>query len=250
MELHKLNNIEYIQNYLLGGHADFVLSDIIKDIHLNYTITKDKKDDTIYYVRFKSHSSEYIGFIKTKEVKVNQDVYNNKSSDSDDQMRELDKVVDKIKLETTDNDDRARIAISMVQTIPYIEGIRNESAKKPYRVLYSNSGDCDEKTLLLEYILYKLGYDVVTFETYITQFEYVGGSWQVQFDYPLTINTQQLFEWDNQFHIIDDTNGDVYTIQNTPPYTLTLVGNTMFNTYFYRQAAQRPDCVRLEFYNS
>lgn len=76
MELQKLSKVEYIQNYILGGTADIVVTDTIKDLHINYTITKDKKDDTIYYVRFKSHSSIYIGFIKTKEVKVNQDVYN------------------------------------------------------------------------------------------------------------------------------------------------------------------------------
>lgn len=76
MELHKLNKIEYIQNYILGGRADFVISDITKDIHLNYTVTVDKRDASIYYVRFKSLESIYIGLIKITETKVNEDVYN------------------------------------------------------------------------------------------------------------------------------------------------------------------------------
>lgn len=68
-------------------------------------------------------------------------------------------------------DEQARIAISLVQNIPF--GESNETYKfagqevvysrYPYQVLYDNMGVCGEKTELLAFILRELGYGVSFF---------------------------------------------------------------------------------------
>lgn len=79
----------------------------------------------------------------------------------------LDALVKAIR-ETTDvRDDQARIAISLVQQVPYgynqsyVQG--NGNLRSPFMVLYDDSGICDEKSLLLAYLLKELGYGVVLF---------------------------------------------------------------------------------------
>jgi hypothetical protein len=79
----------------------------------------------------------------------------------------LDALVKAIR-ETTDvRDDRARIAISLVQQVPYgynqsyAQG--NGNLRSPSMVLYDDSGICDEKSVLLAYLLKELGYGVVLF---------------------------------------------------------------------------------------
>lgn len=59
-----------------------------------------------------------------------------------------------------DPDDRARIAVSLVQSIPYEKADLSGPIKLPYDVLYTGSGDCDEKSLLLAALLRELGYNV------------------------------------------------------------------------------------------
>jgi hypothetical protein len=72
-----------------------------------------------------------------------------------------------IREKTVVPDDQARIAISLVQQIPY--GTNNSYAagtgnlRTPSMVLYDRSGICDEKSLLLASLLQELGYGVVLF---------------------------------------------------------------------------------------
>jgi len=68
-------------------------------------------------------------------------------------------------------DDQARIAISLVQKIPF--GISDRKIKfgerdvdysrYPYEVLYEGQGTCGEKSTLLALLLRELGYGVVLF---------------------------------------------------------------------------------------
>lgn len=76
-------------------------------------------------------------------------------------------LVEKIQNITTNRDDQVRIAISLVQNIPYgfsnktISLGRDESvnySRYPYEVLYEDMGVCSEKSVLLAFILEKLGY--------------------------------------------------------------------------------------------
>ena len=76
-------------------------------------------------------------------------------------------MVTSIKSKTSNNDDQARIAINLVQQIPYdYSGLYSTSSRErsPYEVLYDNKGVCGEKSKLLAYLLRELGYGVVLFE--------------------------------------------------------------------------------------
>ena len=85
-----------------------------------------------------------------------------------DQEKYLDNLVNSIKAKTSNQDDQARIAISLVQNIPYdyakLNGGNTGNTRYPYEVLYANKGVCEEKSLLLAYLLRGLGYGVVLFE--------------------------------------------------------------------------------------
>jgi hypothetical protein len=80
-------------------------------------------------------------------------------------------LLDEIKKQSPNKDDQAKIAISIVQNIPYnyaradnITKKQNTSWQYPYETIYLNSGVCIDKSLLLIYLLNKLGYDAVLFE--------------------------------------------------------------------------------------
>ena len=82
------------------------------------------------------------------------------------QKKDLDNLVGSIKSESPNQDDQVRIAISLVQNIPYDnKGLfsTNSKMRSPYAVLYENKGVCSEKSLLLAYLLRELGYGVVLF---------------------------------------------------------------------------------------
>jgi hypothetical protein len=83
------------------------------------------------------------------------------------QNRFLSDLLSAIHNRTEDNDDELRIAVSLVQHIPYDTGKQEEflrgeySANRlPYQVLYENFGICNEKAKLLAYFLKNLGYGV------------------------------------------------------------------------------------------
>jgi hypothetical protein len=82
----------------------------------------------------------------------------------------LDDLVKAIRSKTADRDDQARIAISLVQHIHYDYSKSDPlffpmgTTRFPYMVLYENSGVCEEKSLLLAYLLRELGYGAVLFE--------------------------------------------------------------------------------------
>lgn len=80
------------------------------------------------------------------------------------QDRYMKRLAENIRAAEEKPDDQVRAAISMVQKIPYIDYSFNTAAKYPYHVLYHQNGDCDEKSLLLAYLLRELGYGVAVFE--------------------------------------------------------------------------------------
>ena len=89
--------------------------------------------------------------------------YLNESS----QEQGLDELVSRIRSKSSNPDDQARIAISLVQNIPYDFGkldALNPNMSYPYGVLYRQKGVCSEKSLLLAYLLRELGYGVGLFE--------------------------------------------------------------------------------------
>ena len=88
--------------------------------------------------------------------------------DDPTQKNDLDALVRQIKSQTADQDDQARVAISLVQNIPYDYNklyavAKTGTTRYPYQVLYDNTGVCSDKSLLLAYLLRELGYGVVLF---------------------------------------------------------------------------------------
>lgn len=61
-----------------------------------------------------------------------------------------------IRQKVSDPDDQARIAVSLVQHIPYKEG--GKQYRYPYEVLFKNQGVCGEKSMLLAVLLRELGF--------------------------------------------------------------------------------------------
>ena len=78
--------------------------------------------------------------------------------------------------------DQARIAVSLVQNIPYgfsdkkelILGKEFNHHRYPYEVLYDNEGICGEKSQLLAFLLKELGFDVAIFYNQMENHESVG----------------------------------------------------------------------------
>ena len=76
-------------------------------------------------------------------------------------------LVDAIREKSVDQDDQVRIAVSLVQQIPYDQEILEKGTleiRYPYQTLLDNKGVCCEKSVLLAYILHKLGYGVALFD--------------------------------------------------------------------------------------
>ena len=102
------------------------------------------------------------------------------------QKKELEPLVQMIQSKTANPDDQARIAISLVQNIPYDKrGLFSANSKMitPYAVLYENKGVCSEKSLLLAYLLRELGYGVVLFSFNPEHHMSVGIKSPIQYSY-------------------------------------------------------------------
>jgi hypothetical protein len=110
--------------------------------------------------------------------------------DSSVGTEDLDNLVKSIQSHTSNPDDQARIAISLVQQIPYdyaklnsISSTGQGKTRYPYQVLYENTGVCSEKSLLLAYLLRGLGYSVVLFNFDSENHMAVGIKSPVQYSY-------------------------------------------------------------------
>jgi hypothetical protein len=80
----------------------------------------------------------------------------------------LKPLVEAIRAKSPDREEQARIAISLVQNIPYDDERVKSNAYcdyciMPYVVLYENKGICGPKSALLSYLLKELGFDVAVF---------------------------------------------------------------------------------------
>jgi hypothetical protein len=79
-----------------------------------------------------------------------------------EQDKKLKPLVETIKQISPDPDTQARIAVSLVQHLNYSRDNATDWYY-PYETLYRNKGVCADKSLLLVYLLNRLGYDTVLF---------------------------------------------------------------------------------------
>jgi len=90
-----------------------------------------------------------------------------KDLDNEIQRKYLTSLVDKIKSKSTNPDEQARIAITMVQEIPYdtkAAETNSVTGRYAYEVLYDMKGVCMEKADLMAFLLRGLGFGVAIFE--------------------------------------------------------------------------------------
>lgn len=105
-----------------------------------------------------------------------------KNLDEKEQRELLLPLVVKIQNLTLVREDQMRIAVSLVQNIPYAESektfiMRNvvlNYSRYPYEVLYDNAGICGEKSELLAFLLREIGYEVAFFYHATENHESVG----------------------------------------------------------------------------
>jgi hypothetical protein len=159
----------------------------------------------------------------------------------------LKPLVDAIKSKSTDPEMQARIAINLVQHIPFncVKGQAIDASNynpfathfdSPYEVLYENSGICGEKSALLASILNELGYDSAYLD-FLSDFHSVtgiGGSESDQY-----LNTGYI--------LIETTNPSPIgyrssSIQHTNPNVVKLSGGAKF----YLNSQDRIDSQNLQ----
>ncbi len=103
-----------------------------------------------------------------------------------EQKEFLEEIAKKIVLKTENKDDQARIAISIIQNIPY-DSIGFESGnlnnRYPYEVILDQKGVCGEKSRTLAFLLRELGYGVVLFSYETENHMAVGIKCSVEYSY-------------------------------------------------------------------
>ncbi len=147
----------------------------------------------------------------------------------DRQKIELDKVVKQIKEKTSNAEDQARIAVSLVQKIPYdMTSLLTQSdyERYPYEVFYDNNGVCGEKSKLLAYFLRSLGFGtaLLTFEK--ENHQSIGIKCPSQYGFK---NTGYCFIESTTFSIITESDGNYLgagRLESTPEVLIMSDGNS------------------------
>lgn len=164
-----------------------------KDVDLLYNLNggEDKVQLTLYggiydYFGNVSRQINYNG--EEKPFRVD---FKFKKINEENQKLEMDKIVVGIQNMASSKEDQARIAISLVQNIPFSKSskiikVGNSSidySRYPYEVLYENAGVCGEKSETLAFLLKELGYGTVLFYNQAENHESVGIACPVEKSY-------------------------------------------------------------------
>ncbi|WP_321506084.1 hypothetical protein [uncultured Methanoregula sp.] len=129
-------SIAQYYTYTLNGKSDVIPLALSTSVYQDYT---KKAEPSIK----NGNSAYFLGYVNDPE-----------------QQPYIAALARAIQEKTSVQDDQARIAISLVQHIPYRDG---SQYRFPYEVLYSGQGVCGEKSLLLASLLQKLGYGSAVF---------------------------------------------------------------------------------------
>ncbi|MBD3362020.1 hypothetical protein GF358_04495 [Candidatus Woesearchaeota archaeon] len=142
----EITPFEQTFTYTLNGRENSISLTVYKELN-DFLSAKPRK----YYCNPECPSS--------REIEM-------KYIDNTEQKPYMKKLVSKIKSKTSDKKEQARIAIALVQRIPYADTERRNNAltgRYPYEVLFDNRGVCGEKSLLLAFLLREIGYGVSLF---------------------------------------------------------------------------------------
>ncbi|MCX6749975.1 MAG: hypothetical protein NTZ83_00795 [Candidatus Pacearchaeota archaeon] len=144
-----------------------------KRIHLKYTLCGESYSlDFVVYEDFEDYISKVPRSIHySAGSNFSRADFKLKAINEEEQRKFLMPLVIKIQNITNNKEDQARIAISIVQNIPF--GASNKTltfggnivnySRYPYEVLYDMKGICGEKTDLLTFLLKEIGYGVSFF---------------------------------------------------------------------------------------
>ena len=151
-----------------------------------------------------------------------------------DEKGEIARLAGIIKNITIDKDDQARIAISLVQNIPYAYYGINDW-KYPYEVLFTDRGVCGDKAKLMVCLLRELGYGCVLFEFNRANHEAVGINCPIQYAYA---NSCAFVEASTP-SIITFWQGDYYggvTLPSHPDSVIQIYNGSSFNSVYIEYA--------------
>jgi hypothetical protein len=138
-----------------------------KQITLNYILKGEEGSiDFVVYKKLSDYLSDLPRYIDSGEGEITLLDFKLKSLNEEQQRELLLPLVVEIENLAKNKDDQARIAVSIVQNIPF--GSSNKTARYgsinleyyryPYEVLYDSQGVCGEKSALLTFLLRELGY--------------------------------------------------------------------------------------------
>lgn len=139
-----------------------------KEIVLNYTLKgKEGTIDFTVYKKLYDYLSELPRYIDSTNGEATLLDFKLKSLNEEQQKVLLLPLVIEIENRAKNKDDQARIAVSIVQNIPFgssdkelrFGSINLEYYRYPYEVLYDLEGVCGEKSELLAFLLRELGYE-------------------------------------------------------------------------------------------
>lgn len=165
--------------------------------------------------------------------------------DEETQREFLLPLVMKIQNLEKDKNDRARIAISIVQNIPFGESNKTTTlfgdynlsySRYPYEVLYDNEGICGEKSELLAFLLKELDFGVALFYHQAENHESVGI--KCPMEYSLNETGYCFIETTGSSIITNNQNEYVGDIKLTskPEILVIADGNSLEDVYEYKDA--------------
>jgi hypothetical protein len=177
-----------------------------KDISLDYTLNgKREKLDLVVYggVADYLHELPKTIYYRGEEKPLRVD-FKLKHIDEEVQREFLLPLLVEIQNIANSKEDQMRIAVSLVQNIPF--GASNETvsinkeysvnySRYPYEVLYDGEGICGEKSELLAFLLREMGYGVVLFYNNLENHESVG------------IKCPVKYSWDKSGYCFVETSG-------------------------------------------
>ncbi|HJZ19153.1 MAG TPA: hypothetical protein VJ208_03545 [Candidatus Nanoarchaeia archaeon] len=176
-----------------------------KEYEINYTVYRGMAD----------YLSELPVFIKYDNNEFPSRVdFKLKNINEESQRNFLLPLVNEIQNRAYDKEEQARIAISIVQNIPWgfankttvFRGTELDYSRHPYEVLYDSEGVCGEKSELLAFLLREIGYGTVIFYNQEENHESVGVKCPVE------------ESWRNSGYCFVETSGPAIMTDNSLEY--------------------------------
>ena len=218
-----------------------------KKITLNYILRGEEKEiNFLLYKKMANYLSNLPASISPKNGEnLSRATFKLRNINNEEQRNLLIPLVVRIQNLAKDKTEQIRIAVSIVQKIPF--GASNKTfifgnnilnySRYPYETLYERQGICGEKSELLAFLLKELGYEVVLFYNAFENHESVGIKCPLSYSYK---KTGYCFVETTGGAIISDS-GIIYTgigrIYSEPEIILISKGKSLgTNLYEYKDA--------------